>query len=61
MPLRPDIRGVRFSESPEAQYEYVSDEGRSSAIDELESLELPVGPPDELKRQSVPDPEDLLP
>jgi hypothetical protein len=41
------------------QYGIVSREERVAAVRELAALYLPVGPPGEMKRESVPDPEDL--
>jgi hypothetical protein len=45
----------------EAQYGIVSRESRLAAVKELEAMSLPVGDPKQLERESVPDPEDLLP
>jgi hypothetical protein len=45
----------------EAQYGIVSRESRLAAVRELEAMSLPVGDPDQLERESMPDPEDLLP
>ena len=44
----------------EAYHGYVSVEERLEAIRRLESMSLPVGEPDEMKRESVPDPGNLL-
>jgi hypothetical protein len=45
----------------EVQYGIVSRESRLAAVKELEAMSLPVGDPKQLERESVPDPEDLLP
>ena len=45
----------------EAQYGIVSLESRLAAVKELEAMSLPVGEPEQLERESVPDPKDLLP
>ena len=45
----------------EVQYGIVSRESRLAAVKELEAMSLPVGEPEQLKRESVPDPEHLLP
>lgn len=45
----------------EAQYGFASQADRLAAVKELSTLGLPVGDPEELKRQSVPDPSALLP
>jgi hypothetical protein len=44
----------------ESQYGLVSSDARLEAVRELASMSLPVGEPDEMKRESVPRPEDLL-
>ncbi len=44
----------------EKQYGLVSPEDRLEAVRELGELALPVGTPGEMKRESVPDPRDLL-
>jgi hypothetical protein len=58
-------RGVSIGElvrsACERQYGLVSAEARSAAVRELAGLRLPVGEPDEMKRQSVPDARELLP
>jgi len=45
----------------EAHYRSVSIAERLEAVEELSRLELPVSGPAEMKRESVPDPGDLLP
>ncbi len=45
----------------EAQYGFVSTTDRLAMVDEIGRLSLPVGPPEEMKRESVPEPEDLGP
>lgn len=43
-----------------AEYGFASREERRRAVEKLLSLELPVGDPAEMKRQSVPGPDDLM-
>ncbi|HWM94439.1 MAG TPA: hypothetical protein VN493_27035 [Thermoanaerobaculia bacterium] len=45
----------------ELQYSLVPVDARVEAVRELASLSLPVGEPDDMARESVPDPNDLLP
>jgi len=45
----------------EAKYRSVSPEDRLAAVSALEAMSLPVGGPQEMERQSVPDPAKLLP
>jgi hypothetical protein len=45
----------------EIQYGMVSRESRLAAVRALEAMSLPVGDPDQMERESVPSPEDLLP
>jgi len=45
----------------EKQYGIVSRNERVEAVHQLEALSLPVGSPEEMKRESVPTPERLLP
>jgi hypothetical protein len=58
-------RGVSVGElvrrACEAQYGIVPRESRLAAVKELEAMSLPVGEPEQLERESVPDPGDLLP
>ncbi|HVT15466.1 MAG TPA: CopG family transcriptional regulator [Thermoanaerobaculia bacterium] len=58
-------RGVSVGElvrrACEAQYGVVSRESRLAAVRDLEAMSLPVGDPDQIERESVPSPEDLLP
>ena len=43
----------------EEQYSLYSAEDRVAAVRELAGFSLPVGTPEEMERESVPDPEDL--
>lgn len=45
----------------EAQYGIVSKDSRLAAVRDLEAMSLPVGDPEQIERESVPGPEDLLP
>jgi predicted DNA-binding ribbon-helix-helix protein len=58
-------RGVSLGhlvrEACERQYGFGASQERLSAVRELASLELPVGDVAEMKGESVPDPDDLLP
>jgi predicted transcriptional regulator len=45
----------------EHEYGLASREARLAAVDELADLELPVGTPQQMATQSVPDPAELLP
>ena len=53
--------GQLVREACEIQYGHVSSEDRVRAVDELRRLSLPVGSPRKMKRESVPEPQDLLP
>lgn len=59
------LRGVSLGElvrrACEAQYGLVSRESRLAAVRELEAMSLPVGDPDQMEKESVPGPGDLLP
>jgi hypothetical protein len=45
----------------ELQYGLASKEERLAAVRDLSSLGLPVGTPEEMARESTPDPEELMP
>ena len=45
----------------EREYGLASQETRLAAVAELSSLDLPVGTPEDIARESVPTPEDLMP
>ena len=45
----------------EKQYGLAPLDERLAAVEALGALDLPVGTPEEMARESVPDPEDLLP
>ena len=45
----------------ERQYGLATVEERLAAVQDLEALALPVGDPEEMARESVPSPEELLP
>ncbi len=58
-------RGVSLGElvrlACESQYGLATREERLAAVRDLAALDLPVGTPEEMARESVPTPEDLLP
>ena len=45
----------------ERQYGLVAVEERMAAVEALTALDLPVGTPEEMARESVPTPEELMP
>lgn len=53
--------GELVRQACEAHYGIVSKESRVAAVRDLEAMSLPVGDPEQLERESVPEPEDLLP
>ncbi|MQA90418.1 MAG: hypothetical protein GEU90_09300 [Gemmatimonas sp.] len=53
--------GGLVREACEAHYGLVPWEERAAAVEELASLTLPVASPTVIERESVPQPEDLLP
>lgn len=58
-------RGVSMGrlvrEACESQYGIVDSDTRRDAVEALAVMDLPVGEPEEMERESVPDPEELLP
>lgn len=58
-------RGVSMGrlvrEACESQYGIVDSDARRAAVNGLAAMALPVGEPEDMKRESVPDPEELLP
>ncbi len=59
--LRGTSLGALVREACEEQYGLRPPEERLAAVEELAELDLPVGTPEEMERESVPDPDDLLP
>lgn len=59
--LRGSSLGALVREACRERYGLVSEEERLEAVRELEALSLPVGEPEDLERESVPEPDDLLP
>jgi hypothetical protein len=53
--------GELVRDACEIQYGFGASEARVRAVDALAALELPVGTPRQMKRESVVDPDDLLP
>lgn len=53
--------GALVREACEEYYGLSSHEARLAAVDELAALELPVGTPEEMKREAIPASDDLLP
>lgn len=53
--------GELVREACETQYGLVGGRDQEDAVAELAALALPVDTPDVMKRESAPDPEDLLP
>lgn len=59
--VRGSSLGELVREACRERYGLVSEEERLEAVRELEALSLPVGEPEDLERESVPDPDELLP
>ena len=53
--------GQLVREACEKQYGTVSEHHRLQAVDELEALQLPVASTKQMKRESVPAPDQILP
>jgi predicted DNA-binding protein len=53
--------GMLVRTACERQYGLASKEERLAAVEELASLRLPIGSPEDMKRESVPSPEELVP
>ena len=53
--------GELVREACEVRYGVLGSASRLEAVQALATLELPVGTPDEMKRESQPDPDALLP
>ena len=53
--------GHLIRDACERQYRLVSEVSRTEAVQSLAALDLPVGDPNVMKRESVPDADDLLP
>ncbi|HEY6323154.1 MAG TPA: CopG family transcriptional regulator [Thermoanaerobaculia bacterium] len=58
---RGESLGELVRQACEAQYGIISRESRVAAVRALEAMSLPVGDPEQIERESVPAPEDLLP
>lgn len=59
--LRHVSLGSLVREACEAHYGLRPPEDRLAAVEELAALQLPVGTPEEMEREAVATPEDLLP
>ena len=53
--------GQLVRDACETQYGHVSTDDRLGAVDDLRHLSLPVGSPRDMKRESVPEADDVLP
>jgi len=59
--LRGVSLGALVREACEQHYGLRPPEDRLAAVEELAALELPVGTPEQMEREAVPRPDDLLP
>jgi predicted DNA-binding protein len=53
--------GHLIREACETQYRYVSKKDRLDAAEELTNLGLPVASPGQMARESMPDPDEIMP
>ena len=58
---RGESLGLLVRSACERQYGLSSLEERLAAVEDLASLDLPVGTPEEMARESVPTPEEIMP
>ena len=53
--------GHLIREACATEYDYISKEDRLAAAEELANLDLPVASPRQMAKESVPDPDELMP